>query len=94
MAKDDDLVADVIRAVVAVAGCPALTAKEVLTIETQVRERWGGSRVYIGRGAAIAKARCCGAALAAGATIREAFEQAGLTRRSGWRTLSRKWSIR
>jgi hypothetical protein len=92
MAKDDELINHVMREVIAES--PGMSPATALAIEARVRARWGGSRVYIGKGMSTGKARCLGAAIAAGASLRDAFAAAGLTSRSGWRTLSRKWSVR
>lgn len=43
----DDIVADVLRRVMAMA--PQLSAEIALSVDRQVRETWGGDRVYVPR---------------------------------------------
>jgi len=73
---------------------PSMTARDALAVECRIREVWGGSKVYVCKGTALGKAFRLGADLAAGATLHEAFERVGLSRRSGYRALSRKWYVR
>lgn len=93
MAKGDDVVKGFMRELLAAA--PKLSTDDALKIEVRLREQWGGTRVYIGKATALGKAQRLGSALAAGAgSLREALATTGLSRRTGYRVLSRKWSIR
>lgn len=76
------------------ARCPSASPAERREFERDIRQRWGGDRVYIDKATAAGKAQRLGAALAAGASLREAIEKAGLSRRSGYRVLSKKWVIK
>lgn len=92
MPKKDDIVHSFMREALQLK--PAMTVDEQMAIECRLRAIWGGARVYIGKAAALGKARRLGAELAAGASLRDAMGAAGLSRRSGYRVLSRKWSPR
>lgn len=74
--------------------CPSMSRKEARDIEEWIRLRWGGSREYIDRATAAKKLEKLAAELAKGTPIKEAVKTAGLSRRTGYRVLSRKWLVR
>ena len=61
-------------------------------IERQWRDIWGGDRHYVAVRAAQGKALRLGAAIASGdcASLADAFDQAGVSRRWGYRLLARR----
>jgi hypothetical protein len=67
---------------------------EAQAVEQTIRQRWGGQKVYVDRALADQKARRLGAEIAAGKPIKQAIKDAGLSRRTGYRVLSRKWIVR
>ena len=60
------------------------------TLERRMRDAWGGERHYVGRRPAEGKALRLGATLAHGGSLADAFDQAGVNRRWGFRLLLRK----
>lgn len=76
------------------AAAPGLKPEDVVGIEQRVRATWGGNQVYIGKRAAQGKALRLGGELAAGVPLDQAIRNAGLTTRTGYRLLSRKWLLR
>jgi hypothetical protein len=71
-----------------------LPPKEARALEVAIRQRFGGERVYVDKATADQKARRLGDELAKGVPVKQAIKQAGLSRRTGYRVLSRKWVIR
>jgi hypothetical protein len=79
----DDIVLRLIEA-----GCPVESVKRV---ERETRQIWGGDDAYIGKRTVEMKASAVGAALCvAGTSIAEAFANAGVPRRTGFRLLNRR----
>ncbi len=73
------------------AAAPDLPSDRVSAIARQVRLDWGGSTVYIKKAPAEGKARSLGLTLAAGVPLAQAFADIGISRRTGYRLLSRRW---
>jgi hypothetical protein len=67
---------------------------QALAIERRIRTTWGGCEVYIGKKAAAGKVQRLGEELAAGTPLVQALENASLSRRHGYRALSRRWRFR
>lgn len=83
---DDDIIKAVLRTFAADYPDSELRAREV-----ELRRQWGGSSVYIPKEKPTVKSWVVGDRLAAGATLREAFEAAGCSQASGYRALRRLW---
>lgn len=58
--------------------------------ELELREQWGAAKHYL-KGAQAGKVRALAGSLAAGATLREAFDRAGVSTATGYRLLRRPW---
>lgn len=71
-----------------------LPPSEARALEAAIRQRFGGERVYVDRATAKTKTERLGEELAKGTPIKQAVKAAGLSRRSGYRVLSRKWNVR
>lgn len=80
----DDIIDDVLRRM-----RPLLPLDQWHRMAYELRQTWGGSEVYIRKAPAEGKAHLIGGSLAAGLTLREAFEAAGVSRRHGFRLVSR-----
>ena len=63
-------------------------------LEDVIRERWGGERVYVDRATAKKKVEAMAAEIAKGTPVKDAMKAAGVSRRTGYRVLSRKWNVR
>jgi hypothetical protein len=63
---------------------PYAPPEELRRIEIELRRQWGGAEVYIKKSPAEGKVRALAGRLAAGATIREAFEAAGVAKSQGY----------
>lgn len=59
-----------------------------------IQQRWGGEQVYIERGTAERKVEALAAEIAKGTPVKDAMKAAGVSRRTGYRILSRKWKVR
>lgn len=92
MSKDTEFFSDLMRQMRE--EFPELSPERAQRVEQRMRATWGGSEVYIAKRAAEGKARRLGAELASGTSLAQAIENAGLTRRTGYRILSRKWYVR
>jgi hypothetical protein len=68
-----------------------VSADELRAREARLRVAWGGARVYVSKDVPTLKTWALAGSLAAGATLREAFDAAGCSRRTGYRLLSRRW---
>lgn len=75
----DDIVKDFARRLAAYT-----SPEEVRRQEDDIRRQWGGAEVYIKKAPAEGKVRALSGRLAAGATIREAFEAAGVGKSQGY----------
>lgn len=73
---------------------PDLRPGDLVRVEQQARQIWGGSDVYIAKRTAQGKVLRLADELAAGAPIGQAIRDAGLSRRTGYRLLSRRWVVR
>lgn len=82
----DDIVDDLLRRL-----RPHVTLDEWHRAAYEIRQRWGGAEVYVKKAPAEGKARAIGGSLAAGLTLREAFEAAGVSRRHGFRLVTRRF---
>jgi Mor family transcriptional regulator len=71
-----------------------LPPKEARALALAIRQRWGGSEVYVDKATAQHKAERLGEELAKGTPIKQAIKKAGVSRASGYRVLSRKWIVR
>ena len=69
---------------------PSMTRSEFKALEVELRQVWGGARPYIARKPAEKKAWGLGTDLAGGVSLAEAFAQAHVGRRWGYRLLQRK----
>lgn len=70
--------------------CPELPKEKLLTVERAVRDEWGGSTPYIGKGSPSArKEQRLAQALAEGRSLPGAFIAAGVCRRMGYYMLKR-----
>jgi len=87
-----DLIDDVIRMFAEAA--PALKPDDVLRIEQRIRATWGGEQVYIGKRSAQGKVLRLADELREGVPLAQAISNAGLTTRTGYRLLSRRWRVR
>ena len=63
----------------------------MLQLEVELRREYGGERAYVAKDSATLKTRVLASRLAAGTSLREAFDAAHCTRRTGYRLLSRRW---
>jgi hypothetical protein len=81
---------DIIRAFVARL-LAYTTPEEAQRVEIEFRQQWGGERHYVAKDVPTLKTWALAGSLAAGATIREAFDAVGCSRRTGYRLLSRRW---
>ncbi|MBK7082274.1 MAG: hypothetical protein IPH55_16640 [Betaproteobacteria bacterium] len=61
---------------------------EVQRAELEFRQEWGGANVYVVKDSKALKTQALAGSLAAGASLREAFDIAGVSRRTGYRLLS------
>lgn len=59
--------------------------EEVQRVELELRQHWGGVRVYVTKERPAPKMRAFAGSLAAGAGLREASEAAGVSLRQGYR---------
>jgi hypothetical protein len=73
---------------------PQTSVAEALDVATRLHQTWGGERTYIPKAVATQKARALAAELAAGVPLAAAMRAAGVSRRTGYRLLARKWNIR
>jgi hypothetical protein len=67
------------------------TPEEARRVEIELRQQWGGAEVYVPKAPSLPKATRLGAGIAAGLSLLEAFEAAGVSRRHGYRLLARRW---
>lgn len=72
------------------AASPALPAEAAAQLEQHIRQVWGGERVYIGKRPAEEKVSRLAIELQRGVAIIDAFANAGLARRTGFRLLNRR----
>jgi hypothetical protein len=82
----DDVIADLLRRIADLA-----PPERMKLLEVEMRQAWGGERTYISKAPPTLKTWALAGSLAAGATLREAFDAAGCSRRTGYRLLSRRW---
>lgn len=61
--------------------------EEVRRVELELRQHWGGCEVYVAKDPTRPKAERLGAGIAAGLSLRAAFEAAGVSRATGYRLL-------
>jgi exonuclease VII large subunit len=89
-----DLIDDFIARLAAHA--PAVAADLAPKLERELRQQWGGTeRHYLRKFEHSARKTVrLGQQLQAGATLEEAFAQAGLSRRSGFRHLAKPWKVK
>ena len=73
--------------VVRLAACK--TPDDVRKAEIELRQQWGGAEVYIKKVQSLQKAQRICAVIAAGLTMSEAFDAAGVSRATGYRLVSR-----
>jgi hypothetical protein len=92
MGKKPDFIDDVLR--IFVEAAPTLRSEQVAAIEQRIRLTWGGEDVYIGKRAAQGKVLRLAEELRAGVDLGQAMCNAGLSRRTGYRLLSRRWRVR
>ena len=67
------------------------TPEEARRVEIELRQQWGGAEVYVPKVPSLPKAERLGAGIAAGLSLRAAFEAAGVSRATGYRLLVRRW---
>ena len=67
------------------------TPEEAQRVEIELRLQWGGAEVYVPKVPSLPKAARLGAGIAAGLTLRAAFDAAGVSRRHGYRLMARRW---
>jgi hypothetical protein len=72
----------------------AMKPSEARAVKLAIRQRWGGEKVYVDKATAGGKRDRLGAELAKGTPLVKAVKAAGLSRRSGYRVLSKKWIVR
>lgn len=84
----DDVIKDMLRLVIEASGVKPETAQRV---EQDLRLRWGGATVYIKKAPSEGKAFSLGVSLAAGASLHEAVQLAGVSRATAFRLLRRRW---
>ena len=65
--------------------------EELRQLEIELRQRWGGCEVYVQKDPTRPKADRLGAGIAAGLSLRTAFEAAGVSRATGYRLLKLRW---
>jgi hypothetical protein len=83
--SDDDLLTDLWRVLARQVGTCAAD-RELL----QLRQRWGGARLYLKKAPAFQKQQQLGEQLAAGAPVGDAFNDAGCKRAWGYELLGRR----
>lgn len=81
----DDIVDDLLRLL-----RPHVTLDEWHRTAYELRQRWGGSEVYVKKAPAEGKAHRIGGSLAAGLTLVEAFATVGVSRATGYRLIRRR----
>lgn len=84
-----DVVADAVRILRLMD--PHKTVAELWDFEMQLRDLWGGQRVYIAKDLSKKKAYCLARGLAAGRPLRELTGALRLTRSTTYRVLRRRW---
>ena len=87
---DDDIVKAFARRLLEM----QLPTQEVTRIEAEFRQQWGGARVYIQKATNEPKTARLRESLDAGATLREAVEAAGFSRRTYYRLFRQRWAMR
>jgi hypothetical protein len=70
-----------------------LPPAEARALKRAIQLRWGGAEVYVDKGTSAHKAERLGEELAKGVPIKQALKSAGLSRRTGYRVLSKKWVV-
>ena len=88
----DDVLDEIMRQIRAAA--PELPVQRVEAIALGIRRDWGGARVYIKKAPAAGKALRLGTALAAGASLSQAFVEVGIGRSQGYALAGRRWRCR
>lgn len=90
MPKDPVLsVLDLVRA-----AAPELSEEKLGAIASTLAEHLGGKRIYFGKAPAQGKALRLGGAIAAGASLEQAFAAAGVSETYGYKLLRRRWRVR
>lgn len=80
-----DFLAEVIRRLLECSGPDAIRKEEI-----KIRQQWGGERVYVQKAPTAGKTQRLAEGLAAGHALRDVFESAGVSRRWGYRLISRR----
>ena len=73
---------------------PSLPLETRLTLEKETRQAWGGDRVEVGKGinglGKFTRTWLVAQGLRQTKSLKDCFEQAGVSRRTGYRILARK----
>lgn len=85
----NDLVREILRMAQALPANP--TAEDFWRLDRQIRDLWGGQRVYVCKAQTEGKAHRLAESLAVGRPISEAPSLLGLHRRTCYRILRRRW---
>lgn len=90
MAEDEDILKAFARRLLE----RALTPQEIVKTEAEIRQEWAGARVFIKRAVNEPKTQRLRESLDAGATLREAVDAAGYSRRTYYRLFRQRWATR